>query len=66
MGRARYPNHVGEKPLTPAEAQKILSENPPRMETSEDAIRYVEAWMVKAGASPQRARAVTDRLRAER
>jgi hypothetical protein len=56
---------VGEKPLTPAEAQKIVSENPPRMETSEDVIRYVEAWMVKAGASPQRARAVTDRLRAE-
>jgi len=57
---------VGEKPLTPAEAQKIISENPPRMETNEDAIRYVEAWMVKAGASPQRARAVTDRLRSER
>jgi hypothetical protein len=39
---------VGEEPLTAAEAQKILSEDPPQMETSEDAIRYVEAWMVKA------------------
>jgi hypothetical protein len=39
---------VGEEPLTGAEAQKILSEDPPQMETSEDAIRYVEAWMVKA------------------
>jgi hypothetical protein len=57
---------VGEEPLTAAEAQKILSEDPPQMETSEDAIRYVEAWMVKAGASAQRAKAVTDRLRAER
>ena len=57
---------MGEQPLTAAEAQKILSEDPPQMETSEDAIRYVEAWMVKAGASAQRAKAVTDRLRAER
>ena len=57
---------MGEEPLTPAEAHKIVSEQPPRMETSEDAIRYVEAWMVKAGASPQHAKAVTDRLRAER
>jgi hypothetical protein len=51
--------------MTPAEAQRILSEDPPRMEMGEDAIRYVEAWMVRAGASPQRARVVTDRLRAE-
>jgi hypothetical protein len=57
---------VGEEPLTPAEAEKILSEDPPHMQTGEDAIRYVEAWMVKVGASAQRAKAVTDRLRAER
>ena len=57
---------MGEEPLTPADAQKILSEDPPHKDTGEDAIRYVEAWMVKVGASAQRAKAVTDRLRAER
>jgi hypothetical protein len=50
------------KPLTPDEARKILSEEPPRMETAEDSMRYVEAWMVESGAAPERIKAVRDRL----
>jgi hypothetical protein len=33
------------------QAQRILSEEPPRIETGEDVTRYVEAWMVRSGAS---------------
>ena len=44
---------LGADPMTAEQAQRILSEQPPRMETGRDATRYVEAWMVQSGASNQ-------------
>jgi hypothetical protein len=48
--------------MTLEEARNVLSANPPRMETAEDSMRYVEAWMVESGASPERIKAVRERL----
>jgi hypothetical protein len=53
---------VTRKPLTPEEARKVLSEDPPRIETAEDSMRYVEAWMVESGASPEQIKTVRERL----
>jgi len=51
--------------ITPQEAQRILSQEPPRIETNEDAARYVEAWMVQSGAPLERITAVRERLGAQ-
>jgi hypothetical protein len=48
--------------MTFEEAQKVLSEDPPRIETTTDSARYVEAWMVRSGAAPERTKAVMERL----
>jgi len=48
--------------MTLEEARNVLSANPPRMETAEDSMRYVEAWMVESGACPERIKAVRERL----
>jgi hypothetical protein len=50
------------KPMTFEEARKVLSEDPPRMETITDSARYVEAWMVRSGAGRERIKAVMERL----
>jgi hypothetical protein len=48
--------------MTFEEARKVLSEDPPRIETNTDSARYVEAWMVQSGATPERTKAVMERL----
>jgi hypothetical protein len=48
--------------MTFEEARKVLSEDPPRIETTTDSARYVEAWMVQSGATPERTKAVMERL----
>jgi hypothetical protein len=48
--------------MTSEEAQQVLSEDPPRIETNMDSARYVEAWMVQSGAAPERTKAVMERL----
>jgi hypothetical protein len=48
--------------MTFEEARKVLSEDPPRIETTTDSARYVEAWMVRSGAAPERTKAVMERL----
>ena len=66
------------KPMTFGEARKVLSEDPPRIETTTNwlirklgtprgagvglSARYVEAWMVRSGAAPERTKAVMERL----
>jgi hypothetical protein len=56
------PGPVIWKPMTFEEAQKVLSEDPPRIETTTDSARYFEAWMVRSGAAPERTKAVVERL----
>ena len=56
--------HMTWKPMTPAEAQGVLFQEPPAIGTVKgESGRYVEAWMVQEGASPARIKAVLGLLR---
>jgi hypothetical protein len=48
--------------MTAEEARKVLAEEPPRIGAAKESARYAEAWMVQSGASPQRIKAVMERL----
>jgi ketosteroid isomerase-like protein len=57
--------HRPRKPMTPKEAQGVLSQQPPAIGTAKGVSgQYVEAWMVRWGAPPARIEAVLERLRA--
>jgi len=51
------------KPMTPEEAQRVLSQEPPAIETTNESARYAEAWMVQSGVSPARIKFVLEQLR---
>jgi hypothetical protein len=52
----------GSPPLHPDRVRKVLSEDPPRIGTNTDSARYVEAWMVQSGATPERTKAASSAL----
>jgi hypothetical protein len=56
--------HTTWEPMTPAEAQGVLCQEPPAIGTVKgESGRYVEAWMVQEGAPPARIKAVLELLR---
>ena len=51
-------------PMTPAEAGEVLAHEPPAIGIKRgESGRYVEAWMVRSGASPARTKAVLELVR---
>jgi hypothetical protein len=56
--------------MTPEEARKVLSSEPPCEDSTPGAIRrwsdrYAEAWMVQSGAPPERIKAAMEHLRGQ-
>ena len=61
-------SYVTWQPMTPEEAEQVLSSDPPESvrEVRRWSDRYAEAWMVRSGAPPEQIKAAIEHLTGHR